>query len=63
MHIKRLAVLLGIIVLLAGCGGDEKQDTSDHLLKEHKQAIDQAKDLQQRVEDVNKKKQDAAEEK
>lgn len=62
MKITRLTVLMIMIGLLAGCGGDEK-DTSDHLLKEHKQAIDKAKDVQKLAEDMNRKKQDAAEEK
>lgn len=52
----RICLLIIFFIPLLACSSNDKQDNSDHIYKDQKQALDKAKELSRMADDIEKER-------
>ncbi len=58
----RICLIIVISLSLLACSSNDKQDSSDHIYKQQKQALDKAKEVSRMADDIEKKRRKTLEE-
>ena len=58
----RICLIIIMSLSLLACSSNDKQNNSDHIYKQQKQALDKAKEVSRMADDIEKKRRKTLEE-